>query len=176
MANFPTSVPSFANRSAGQTIQSAHINAIQDEVVAIGGGYIQGTAPLNSSNSTCANLSVTGPATFSAAVAFGSALTPATLSTGDTTDYNPSGFSSAFGVRITGNSSGSTLLSAVAPVAGGTLKAFFNVGAVAVGFRHDTGATVANRFVMKSNNDTSVPNNGSIWFWYDATSLRWRQL
>lgn len=36
MANYPTSIPSFTNKSAGQTIGSAHINSLQDEVVAIG--------------------------------------------------------------------------------------------------------------------------------------------
>jgi hypothetical protein len=44
MANYPTSVPSFTNKSAGQTIASAHINSLQDEVVAIGGGLLNGFA------------------------------------------------------------------------------------------------------------------------------------
>ena len=35
-ANYPTADPSFTNKSAGQQIQSAHVNALQDEVVAIG--------------------------------------------------------------------------------------------------------------------------------------------
>lgn len=57
MTNFPGSAPSFAAKTPGQVIASAHINAIQDEVVAIGGGYVNGTAPLNSSNSTLAHIS-----------------------------------------------------------------------------------------------------------------------
>jgi hypothetical protein len=36
MANYPTSVPSFTTKSAGQTIGSAHMNGVQDEIVAIG--------------------------------------------------------------------------------------------------------------------------------------------
>lgn len=36
MANYPTSDPSFASKSAGQVIQPSHVNALQDEVVAIG--------------------------------------------------------------------------------------------------------------------------------------------
>jgi len=36
MANYPTSDPSFSDKSPGQKIQSAHIDALQDEVVAIG--------------------------------------------------------------------------------------------------------------------------------------------
>lgn len=57
MANYPSSAPSFSAKTPGQTIASAHINALQDEVVAIGGGLLNGTAPLNSSNSTLARLS-----------------------------------------------------------------------------------------------------------------------
>lgn len=36
MANYPTSIPSFPARTAGQTIGSAHMNGVQDEIVAIG--------------------------------------------------------------------------------------------------------------------------------------------
>jgi hypothetical protein len=36
MANYPSANPSFATKNPGGTIQSAHINALQDEVVAIG--------------------------------------------------------------------------------------------------------------------------------------------
>jgi hypothetical protein len=64
-ASYPGSVKSFANRSAGQTIASAHINDLQDEVAAIEDGLLNGTARLNSSNATVASLTVTGAATFS---------------------------------------------------------------------------------------------------------------
>jgi hypothetical protein len=64
MPSFPDSVFAPANRSNGQTIDASHMNGVQDEIVAIEGGYRNGTAPLNSSNSTVANLSVTGGSTF----------------------------------------------------------------------------------------------------------------
>lgn len=35
-ANFPGAAPSFTTKSAGQSIQAAHINGAQDEIVAIG--------------------------------------------------------------------------------------------------------------------------------------------
>lgn len=35
-ANYPTADPSFSAKTAGQKIQSAHVDALQDEVVAIG--------------------------------------------------------------------------------------------------------------------------------------------
>lgn len=64
MASFPTSVKTFATRTSGQTIDPAHVNDLQDEVNAIEAGYLNATARLNSSNSTLANLSVTGGSTF----------------------------------------------------------------------------------------------------------------
>lgn len=63
MANFPNSVTSFAARSNGQTIDASHVQGLQDEVNAIEDGYLNATARLNSSNSTVANLSVTGGST-----------------------------------------------------------------------------------------------------------------
>jgi hypothetical protein len=62
--SFPTSVFSPGTKSAGNVIQPSHVNDLQDEVVAIESGYLNGTAPLNSSNSTVANLQVTGGSTF----------------------------------------------------------------------------------------------------------------
>jgi len=60
MASYPGSVKSFTSRSAGDTIDASHVNELQDEVFAIEGGLLNGTAPLNSSNSTLASLSVAG--------------------------------------------------------------------------------------------------------------------
>ena len=71
MANYPNAIPSFSDKSPGQTIASAHMDAVQDEIVAIGSGLLQGTAPLNSSNSTLANLSVTGGSTIALSLAVG---------------------------------------------------------------------------------------------------------
>lgn len=62
-ASYPTAVKSFTVKNAGDTIQPAHLNDLQDEVAAIEGGLLNGTAPLHSSNSTVANLSVSGGST-----------------------------------------------------------------------------------------------------------------
>lgn len=64
MASYPTAVKSFTTKANGNTIQPAHINDLQDEVNAIEAGLLNGTANLNSSNSTVANLTVTGGSTF----------------------------------------------------------------------------------------------------------------
>lgn len=62
-ASYPTAVKSFTTKNAGDTIQPAHINDLQDEVVALESGLINGDAPLQSSNSTLAALTVTGGST-----------------------------------------------------------------------------------------------------------------
>lgn len=63
MPSFPGSVISFTAKTAGQNIDSAHVNDLQDEVNAIEAGFLNGTARLNSSASTLASLSVTGGST-----------------------------------------------------------------------------------------------------------------
>lgn len=66
MPSFPDSVKVFTTKldGAGNPINAAHVNDLQDEVNAIEAGYINATAPLNSSRSTVATLSVTGASTF----------------------------------------------------------------------------------------------------------------
>lgn len=66
MANYPNSVWSPSAKSNGQTIDASHINDIQDEVVALEDGLRNATAPLASSRSTVAALSVVGGSTFGA--------------------------------------------------------------------------------------------------------------
>jgi len=79
MANYPATAPSFSNKTPGQTIASAHINAIQDEVVAIGGGLLNGTAPVVSSNITAGHISA-GTSTFTGIQATASTITNMTAS------------------------------------------------------------------------------------------------
>lgn len=66
MASYPDSVKSFTTKNTGDSIQAGHVNDAQDEINAIEAGLLNGTARLNSSNSTLANLSVTGGSTFGA--------------------------------------------------------------------------------------------------------------
>jgi hypothetical protein len=86
MANYPTSDPSFSAKSAGNTIQAAHVNALQDEVVAIGsalrsglshalivstGGLTVSTGSVNVGGpSSVATLQVNGTSTFTGGATF----------------------------------------------------------------------------------------------------------
>ena len=68
MASFPTTNKTFASRSNGAVIDASHVGDLQDEVAALEDGYLNATARLNSSNSTVANLSVTGKSTLTGTV------------------------------------------------------------------------------------------------------------
>jgi len=68
MASYPTAVKVFTTKNAGDTIQAADVDDLQDEVNAIEAGLLNGTAPLNAAASTLASLSVTGGSTFAGAV------------------------------------------------------------------------------------------------------------
>lgn len=73
MANYPNSVTTFTTKSdgAGNTIQAAHINDLQNEVTAIEDGLLNGTAPVNSSRITAASLNVAGNSTVAGAFTAG---------------------------------------------------------------------------------------------------------
>ena len=73
MASYPTTPKTFTSKNTGDVIQATHVNDLQDEVNAIETGLLQGSAPLNSSNSTVAHLSA-GTSTFSGAVTMAAAL------------------------------------------------------------------------------------------------------
>mgnify|MGYP001595290897 CR=1 FL=1 len=64
MPSFPGSIFSPASKNAGDVISTAHISNVDDEIVAIESGYLNGTARLNSSNSTLVSLSVSSVSTF----------------------------------------------------------------------------------------------------------------
>jgi hypothetical protein len=70
-ANYPGADPSFSNKSAGQQIQSAHMNAVQDEVVAIGAalrGTLQHSVTTANSIVGSSNLSIGGNSTLTGAL------------------------------------------------------------------------------------------------------------
>lgn len=75
MASFPDSIFSPASKNTGDTIQASHVTDLDGEVVAIEQGLRNGTAPLNSSNSTLTALSVSGNSTFTGSVVFSSLVT-----------------------------------------------------------------------------------------------------
>lgn len=63
MATYPSGVKTFTSKSAGQSVSASHVNDLQDEVIAIEDGLLNGTAPIVSSRATVASLQVSGHST-----------------------------------------------------------------------------------------------------------------
>ena len=82
MAAYPDSVKSFTTKldGAGNTINAAYVNDLQDEVTAIEGGLLNGTARLQSSNASVARLSVTNGSTLNTLQVGGGSTFAGTLS------------------------------------------------------------------------------------------------
>lgn len=100
MAAFPNSVKSFTTKNAGDVIQSAHVNDAQDEINAIEAGYLNGTAPLNSSRATPAALSVAGGSTLATLTVTGNSTFGGSLSVaGGSTMFALQCGASTFSVR-----------------------------------------------------------------------------
>ena len=168
MANYPGSAPSFTAKSAGQSIASAHINSLQDEVTAIGAGLLQGTAQLNSSNSTVASLSVLGQIV-------SAGRQNVTLSTGNTNNLAID--STATYIRITANSSGSTLTGI--QTAGGFHRVLFisNVSANSFVMAHaDAGSNSTNQLAMAGAASRTIKTGDGIALIYDVATGFWRSL
>lgn len=90
MPSWPGSIFAPTVKSAGQTIQAAHVNDLQDEVVAVETGYSTGTAPLHSSNSTVVTLTVVGAANLTRLdISGGSTLSQLSVNAGSTFMVRP---------------------------------------------------------------------------------------
>lgn len=169
MANYPTSIPSFTNKSAGQAIGSAHMNAVQDEIVAIGSGLLQGTAPLASSNSTVLSLAVQGPLTMRGINS------PSALSTGNTVDYNPTGLSTTYMLRLTVGAGGSTISGIAGGASGRTLVIHSANSPGLIWFSHDdANSAAANRIWTPGAVTKGLVNHSAATLWYDDAVSRWK--
>lgn len=85
-ASYPGAAKVFTTRSAGQTIASAIINDLQDEVNAVEAGLLNGSAPVVCSNASVNNLNVAGASTFAGAVTFaGNVSVPAAFQSSNST-------------------------------------------------------------------------------------------
>lgn len=194
-ASYPTSVKVFTSRNAGDVIQPAHVNDLQDEVNAIEAGLLNGTAGLNSSRSTVATLSVLGNSTIngnfqvsgvsaftgnmtvtaqmsvsgalSAAAGFsiGAVQTVNPASTGNTNDLAVSSLTGILRLNVTGDS---TLTGLSMGARDGQLLLISNVGGGSLKISHQDAASLSsNRFICPNSATLTVRTNGAIWTWYD---------
>lgn len=116
-ASYPGSVKVFTTKNTADTIQAAHINDLQDEVNAIEAGLINGTAPLNSSNSTVVHLSATAGLNVVGNSTFGSSITLGTLPY----VFPASGASTGTVLAITSTSGSTMTLSWIAQASAGSM-------------------------------------------------------
>ena len=109
MPSYPGAVKAFTSRNSGDVIQPAHVNDLQDEVAAIETGLLNGTAQLNSSNSTLANLSVTGKSTLASLQVSGNSTLGSSITIGAQPYIFPSSGGSTGNVLMCVSTSGSTM-------------------------------------------------------------------
>ena len=84
---YPNAVQTFVTKNPGDVIPSADWNTITGEITAVESGILNGTAPLKTSNSTVANLSVLGNSTIAGSLA----ITAGPLTIGGTQVLTPTG-------------------------------------------------------------------------------------
>ena len=187
-ASYPTSVKVFTTKSTADVVQAAHVNDLQDEVNAIEAGLLNGTAPLNSSNSTVANLSVTGGSTFgSLTLSSGLSVNSLQVSSGSTFAARAI-FSS--GISVTGNSTvgaltaGASTLASLS-VSGASTVGTFMAGASTLASVEVTGgstlatlnvsgaSTFASRPIMPAPPALRVELGSSVTLNSTATVLNW---
>lgn len=155
-ASYPTSVKSFTTKNPDELIPAPHINDLQDEVAAIEAGLLNGTAPLNSSRSTFAGLSVTGPSTVTSLQAG-----PTTVASLHVTGASTFGGGQTFGastfgsLSVTGGSTVTTLQAGASTVT--TLQA----GASTVGSLTVSGGSTLASLSVSGNSTVAALQAGA---------------
>lgn len=199
MASFPDSIFSPASKNNGDTIQASHVTDLDGEVVAIEQGLRNGTAPLNSSNSTFAALSVTGGSTFATVSAGASTLASAnvsgastlagavtfrspfyvptastTLSGGSTRFDNVALPSTGVLLRVDGNST-AIAISGLSTATDGRVLYLANVESAAAItlLDEDANSSATSRFQLGGSNRT-INAGGLATLVYDGVTGRWR--
>lgn len=110
-------------------------------------------------------------------------LTPSTLVSGNTNNWDPTGLHVADGtagasiIRLTAHASGSTLTSIQAPLTGQRLICLVKVGGGTFTLQNQSAvgsATPANKVITGSGADLTIATDQAVWLWYDDSTTRWR--
>lgn len=176
MAQFPTSAKVFTPRSNGQTIDAAHVGDLQDEVAAIETGYLDGSARLNSSNSTVANLSVTGGSTFAGSITFGGKIIGSSglsITGNSTVAAFSAGASTVTTLSVTGNSTFAGDVTIAGTLTGGfpvysvavtgTVTPLPNASTTAVTWPEQLHATNSSLHSTATNPERFLPQSSGVW-------------
>ena len=115
----------------------------------------------------------TGSNSFSKDLTFSGDISPTALS-GDVNDYNPTGLSTAFTIRIDGGAADRNITGLAGGAAGRVIR-IINVGTtnnLTLVNQSSSSTTAGDRFLLP--NDTILPINTAIALEYDGTTNRWR--
>jgi len=159
MASYPSTPVVFPARSDGQTIYSAHVNALQDEIAALE------TALLASglAHDLKALQSLTLPGILAA---------PALAV--DANDYAPPGLANAYTLRL--SSSAAVNISGIVAQPNGRVLNIVNVGGFAITLLQGSGLSAAANRLFLPGGTRALATGDSITLWYDAISSLWRTL
>lgn len=170
---YPNSIFSFTTKSAGQTIQSATINDLQNEVAAIETALV--TGPITLPASTVASLSVTGGSTLAGVVQLGAGMR-VNVSThslsGGSTDFNDLALSTAsYMIHLVPNST-SVRISGIAGGAHGRVLWLVNDTPVGnVTLVHNTSSSaLGNRFAFSGGASITIGALGTQKLVYSTAS------
>lgn len=119
---------------------------------------------------------VSGLSMFAGAFALPGLITPDEI-TSNQNDYAPSGYDTAFCLRLSSDASRTiTGIVATTPAAGRILF-LVNVGADDITLAHEnTASTAENRFLLAGSTDVTLTTLSTILLYYDAVSERWISL
>lgn len=109
-------------------------------------------------------------------VSLAAVVSPAALAAGSTDDYDPTGLAAANVLRLTPDSTDSTLTGLAAQV--DRLMLACNIGTAGdlVLEHQDVGSVAANRFILPGAVALTLGPGSAVRLWYDAISERWRAL
>jgi hypothetical protein len=153
--------------SGGEVVSGAYAIAVYD-----GTQYVL-INPVVQSSSNLVNtgtIDVTGAATLEAATTLSGVISPTALA-GNTNDWAPTSFSTAYAVRASASSA--VNLTGLAGGAAGRRIVMLNVGSNNITLTsNDAASSAANRFLF--SRPMALRPNESIPLWYDTTSAGWR--
>lgn len=117
------------------------------------------------------SLTGTGNWSIFGAPAFSATISPSALANGNNNDYNPSGLSTAFALRLSANGGGSTL-TGLAAQPSGSIRVVCDIAGGNLSFtNNDAASTAANRFTL--NGTVTIAAGECITIWYDGSGTRW---
>lgn len=122
-------------------------------------------------------IDASGTLTHSYGLVLSNTISPSALSTGNNNNYNPTGLSSAYLIRLDGGA-GSPVLTGLSGGVAGRVVVLCRVAGTGISITdEDANSTAANRFLVNGGATLLAGADGNcLQFIYDSTSARWRNI